>query len=214
MYTSHTRHIRCDWAGMLCSLYTKWGPEKGLRLSPVDVHPNAEAGGAGYRSVTLKVCVARGRQLTQTRPTHGIVHVPPSACLATARLLRSWAGQVVGDCAYGWLRCEAGVHRLVRISPFDPQKKRHTSFAQVRFAPPGYAPYCTLPSHIQTPQPLLYTSFAQVRLAPAWIYASLRRIQARQPCIPSPRCGLPRLEMRAVARIQANQPSPLLASRA
>ena len=38
---------------------------------------------------------------------------------------------MVGDCAYGWLRCEAGVHRLVRISPFDPQKKRHTSFAQV-----------------------------------------------------------------------------------
>ena len=46
----------CDWAGMLCAMYTKWGPEKGFRLSPVDEHPNAEAGGAGYRSVTLKVC--------------------------------------------------------------------------------------------------------------------------------------------------------------
>jgi peptide chain release factor 2 len=39
--------------------------------------------------------------------------------------------RVEGDCAYGWLQAEAGVHRLVRKSPFDPSGKRHTSFAQV-----------------------------------------------------------------------------------
>lgn len=82
----------CDWAGMLAAMYHNWGPKKGFRLSVVDEHANAEVGGAGYRSVTLKL---------------------------------------TGDRAYGWLRSEAGVHRLVRISPFDPQKKRHTSFAQV-----------------------------------------------------------------------------------
>ncbi len=38
---------------------------------------------------------------------------------------------VNGDYAYGYLSAEAGVHRLVRISPFDANKRRHTSFAAV-----------------------------------------------------------------------------------
>ena len=42
---------------------------------------------------------------------------------------------VEGDWAYGWLRAEAGVHRLVRISPFDAQARRHTSFASVFIYP-------------------------------------------------------------------------------
>ncbi|MBI5075164.1 MAG: peptide chain release factor 2 [Nitrospirae bacterium] len=40
-----------------------------------------------------------------------------------------------GDYAYGYLRSEAGVHRLVRISPFDANKRRHTSFASVIVSP-------------------------------------------------------------------------------
>ncbi len=42
---------------------------------------------------------------------------------------------VEGEWAYGWLRAEAGVHRLVRISPFDGQARRHTSFASVFIYP-------------------------------------------------------------------------------
>jgi peptide chain release factor 2 len=38
---------------------------------------------------------------------------------------------VQGQNAYGWLKTESGVHRLVRISPFDAQSRRHTSFASV-----------------------------------------------------------------------------------
>jgi peptide chain release factor 2 len=38
---------------------------------------------------------------------------------------------VKGENAYGWLKTEAGVHRLVRISPFDSNARRHTSFASV-----------------------------------------------------------------------------------
>lgn len=43
--------------------------------------------------------------------------------------------RVSGPFAFGRLSCEAGVHRLVRISPFDSQKRRHTSFAAVDCSP-------------------------------------------------------------------------------
>ena len=49
--------------------------------------------------------------------------------------IRSITLLIRGPFAYGYLSCEAGVHRLVRISPFDSAKRRHTSFAAVDVVP-------------------------------------------------------------------------------
>jgi peptide chain release factor 2 len=49
--------------------------------------------------------------------------------------IKSATLEVTGDYAYGYLRGETGVHRLVRISPFDAAKRRHTSFASISVMP-------------------------------------------------------------------------------
>jgi peptide chain release factor 2 len=49
--------------------------------------------------------------------------------------IKSATVEVKGDYAYGWLRTETGVHRLVRKSPFDSGNRRHTSFASVFVSP-------------------------------------------------------------------------------
>lgn len=49
--------------------------------------------------------------------------------------IKSIMVRVIGEAAYGYLKGERGVHRLVRISPFDSNKRRHTSFASVEITP-------------------------------------------------------------------------------
>ena len=45
--------------------------------------------------------------------------------------IKSSTIKISGDFIYGWLKRESGIHRLVRISPFDSNKRRHTSFASI-----------------------------------------------------------------------------------
>lgn len=49
--------------------------------------------------------------------------------------IKSATVKIEGENAYGWLKTENGVHRLVRISPYDSNARRHTSFASVYVAP-------------------------------------------------------------------------------
>jgi peptide chain release factor 2 len=49
--------------------------------------------------------------------------------------IKSATIKISGDQAYGWLKSENGVHRLVRISPFDSNDRRHTSFSSVSVSP-------------------------------------------------------------------------------
>jgi len=49
--------------------------------------------------------------------------------------LKSVTFEIIGENAYGYMKCEKGVHRLVRISPFDAGGRRHTSFASLEVLP-------------------------------------------------------------------------------
>ncbi|MCU4136801.1 peptide chain release factor 2 [Buchnera aphidicola (Sitobion miscanthi)] len=49
--------------------------------------------------------------------------------------IKSSTIKVIGDYAFGWLRTETGIHRLIRKSPFDSGKRRHTSFSSVFIYP-------------------------------------------------------------------------------
>ncbi|WP_179947424.1 peptide chain release factor 2 [Wolbachia endosymbiont of Folsomia candida] len=49
--------------------------------------------------------------------------------------IKSATIKIIGEKAYGWAKSESGIHRLVRISPFDANSKRHTSFASVGVTP-------------------------------------------------------------------------------
>ena len=104
--------------------------------NPMDSHPayvDIQAGAGGTEAqdwaemllrMYLRWCERKGFTTELLEVSAGDVAGIKSASL-----------RVEGDYAFGWLRTEIGVHRLVRISPFDSNKRRHTSFASLFCAP-------------------------------------------------------------------------------
>ncbi len=98
-------------------------------LDPNNCFVDIQAGSGGTEAqdwaamlerMYLKYCDRRGYAVDVIEQTEGEVAGIKSATL-----------KVKGDYAYGYLRTETGVHRLVRKSPFDSNARRHTSFASV-----------------------------------------------------------------------------------
>ena len=99
-----------DWAGMLYEMYVKFAEKRGWKTKVIH-----ESFG-DFQSKT-------GR------------HLIKDITLEISLPDRQAGAKGGGDYIYGYLKKEAGVHRLVRISPFSPEKKRHTSFALVEILP-------------------------------------------------------------------------------
>ena len=94
-----------------------------------DAYVEINSGAGGTESADWALMLTR--MYTRWAGAHGMqVELIEETPGETAGI-KSATLQVKGPNAYGWLKTEAGVHRLVRISPFDSNARRHTSFASV-----------------------------------------------------------------------------------
>ncbi|MFA6030915.1 MAG: peptide chain release factor 2 [Elusimicrobiota bacterium] len=75
------------------------------------------------------------RMYTRWAERHGFEFVITDILKGEEAGVKSVAAIIRGRCAYGYLKSEVGVHRLVRISPYDANKRRHTSFASCDVLP-------------------------------------------------------------------------------
>ena len=75
------------------------------------------------------------RMYTRWAERHGLKAELVEASEGEGAGIKSATLLVKGENAYGWLKSESGVHRLVRISPYDSNARRHTSFASVAVSP-------------------------------------------------------------------------------
>jgi len=91
------------------------------------------AGAGGTESCDWADMLLRMYQRWMER--HGLAFTITDIQLGDEAGVKSVTLRVTGENAYGYLQTERGVHRLVRISPFDSNKRRHTSFASVDAVP-------------------------------------------------------------------------------
>jgi peptide chain release factor 2 len=94
-----------------------------------DCYVEVNAGAGGTEAQDWAQILAR--MYTRWAEQHGYKVELIEESAGEAAGIKSMSIRVGGENAYGWLKTESGVHRLVRISPFDSQARRHTSFASV-----------------------------------------------------------------------------------
>jgi peptide chain release factor 2 len=99
--------------------------DKDLNSAIVAIHPGA--GGTESQDWAQMLFRMYGRWAERNGYKTELIDLQPGDEAG----IKSVTFSVLGDYAYGQLKAEAGVHRLVRISPFDANKRRHTSFASV-----------------------------------------------------------------------------------
>ncbi len=98
-----------------------------------DAYLEIHAGAGGTESQDWAAMLLR--MYTRWAESHGYKLQLIEESEGEAAGIKSTTLLVKGDNAYGWLKTEAGVHRLVRISPFDSNARRHTSFSSVTVYP-------------------------------------------------------------------------------
>lgn len=101
----------------------------------LDCYIQVNAGAGGTESCDWAMMLFKMYQAWAKPPNFSITIVDKTEDADSGGGFRGITARISGFRAYGWMKNEAGVHRLVRISPFDPQHKRHTSFAQVLVYP-------------------------------------------------------------------------------
>jgi len=94
-----------------------------------DAFLEINAGAGGTESCDWAAMLAR--MYVRWAESHGLSVELQSETAGEEAGIRSAAYKISGHNAYGWLKSESGVHRLVRISPFDGSARRHTSFCSV-----------------------------------------------------------------------------------
>jgi len=102
-------------------------------MDPNNAYLDIQAGSGGteaqdWAEMVLRMYLRWGEQ-------HGFKTELIEASAGDVAGIKSATIHFVGDYAFGWLRTETGVHRLVRKSPFDSNSKRHTSFCSVFVSP-------------------------------------------------------------------------------
>jgi len=98
-------------------------------LDAADTFLEVNAGAGGTESCDWAAMLAR--MYVRWAEAHGYKVELISENPGEEAGIKSATYQIKGPNAYGWLKSESGVHRLVRISPFDSQARRHTSFSSV-----------------------------------------------------------------------------------
>ena len=102
-------------------------------MDPNNAYVDIQSGAGGTEAQDWAEMILR--MYLRWAEAHGFKAEVIEASAGEVAGIKSATVHVIGDYAYGWLRTETGVHRLVRKSPFDSGNRRHTSFASVFVSP-------------------------------------------------------------------------------